>query len=62
MKKKSDVGMETLRDEAEEARLPGGGSSAHCAVCGRVFMLTRAGLIRTYGPVDKRYPRFPNPS
>ena len=51
------VGLEVLRGScAEGARLLGGDSGARCAVCGRVFTLTRAGLVRVHGPIDNRCP------
>ena len=47
---------ETLGDEVEEAQPSRGGLVAHCAVCGRVLTLTKAGLVRTHGPVANRCP------
>ena len=34
----------------------GGDSGAHCGVCGRVFTLTRAGLVHIHGPIGNRCP------
>ena len=57
------VGSEVVRGScAEGARLLGGDSGAHCGVCGRVFTLTRAGLVRIYGPIGNRCPGSPHPS
>ena len=45
-----------MGDEVEEAQPSRGGLVAHCAVCVRVLTLTKAGLVRTHGPVANRCP------
>ena len=50
--------MESSReeDDAEQLQTASGGLGGPCAVCGRVLSLTKAGLVRTHGPVSNRCP------